>query len=332
MVQGKLMKRKSKIFILILFSLMLVTSFVDNVYAKSKELEIVMVLWRGMTEAEKGFQENMENLGYKVNYTIFNAKQNRSQLAAYLRLKFLPNIENYDYVYSFGTTASQMVKSINEYKVPHIFNIVTDPVKAKIVKTMENPGVNISGVSHKVPLENQIETALSLKKIRKIAFFFNPRESNSLIIKKEMESLSRKYKFDLFEFRTAPVNDMLEQNLLNLEKNQDGIDFVYIPLDSYLTTKSKDIGNCLKKIKIASLGTMKEHVDNGALLGLVPDYYNLGKKAAQVLDRNYRGEPLSQIEVQKEENPKIAINESTRKAIKVKIPRSLLKNAIIIES
>lgn len=323
-------RMKRKLFKIILL-LILLSTFTVKSFADAKKIKIVMVLWRGMTDSEKGFLDGLEKLEHEVDYDIFNAKQDRSELAKYLRLELLPKIENYDYIYSFGTTATQMVKSLELKNTPHIFNIVTDPVKANIVNSLELPGGNISGVSHKVSLEEQIKMAMKIKKIKNLAFFFNPRESNSLIIKTEMEYLSNKYAFNLLEYRTPPINNVLEDNLSDLKTKGKIIDFVYIPLDSYLTSKSTQIADYLKELKVASLAAIKEHVDNGALLGLVPDYYLLGKKAARVLDRHYNGENLAEIEVQREDNPKLAINNKTKKEITIEIPTSLLRKAIKID-
>ncbi|MFQ5936416.1 MAG: hypothetical protein ACE5LB_08420, partial [Acidiferrobacterales bacterium] len=48
--------------------------------AGGKELNIAMVLWRGETEAELGFKEGLQELGYSVRYTILNAGQDRAAL------------------------------------------------------------------------------------------------------------------------------------------------------------------------------------------------------------------------------------------------------------
>ena len=290
-----------------------------------------MLLWRGITDAERGFQDGIRELGYDGEYTIINANQDRSKFAGLLRKKLVPQLNEFNYIYSFGTTSTQMVTSINKGRIPQIFNIVTDPIKAGVANSMESAGENICGVSHKISLSLQVENALRLKKIKTLAFLYNAREANSNIIKNELEFIAEQYQFNLLEFRSAPVDDLLEKNLQRIKEKSNEIDAVYLPLDSFLVSKARLIGNHLKEAGIMSIGALKEYVSQGVLLGLVPDYYKLGKVAAKIVDRHVKGEKLSTIPVQTEKEPKIIINESTRKLLKIKIPKNILENAVIIE-
>src|SRR6266852_2417798 len=116
--------------------------------ASAKDLKIAMILWRGETEAEKGFQQGLKEFGYSVQYTVMNAGQDRTELGRLLRENLKPKLETFDYVYVFGTTVTLATKSIVQDKVPVIFNIVADPVGAGIVKSVEVSGGNIAGVTN----------------------------------------------------------------------------------------------------------------------------------------------------------------------------------------
>ena len=48
--------------------------------SSAKDLKIAMILWRGETEAEKGFQQGLKEFGYTVQYTVMNAGQDRTEL------------------------------------------------------------------------------------------------------------------------------------------------------------------------------------------------------------------------------------------------------------
>lgn len=45
-----------------------------------------------------------------------------------LRQQMLPKLAEYDYIYTFGTTATTMTKSLVANRKPLIFNVVSDPV------------------------------------------------------------------------------------------------------------------------------------------------------------------------------------------------------------
>jgi ABC-type uncharacterized transport system substrate-binding protein len=297
----------------------------------AKDLKIAMILWRGMTDAEKGFQEGLKESGYSAQYTYMDAKQSRSRLNTMLAKRLLPRLNEFDYVYSFGTTATQVVKQRNRGVRPHIFNIVADPVRSGIADSMESPGYNISGTSHNISLELQIENALKLRRISTLGFLFNPEETNSNIIKTDMKAIADKYKFNVIYFQSPPADNMLEKNLMQIENETAAIDAVYLPLDSYLISNAENIGSRLRKAGIFSIGAQKEYILKGVLMGLVPDYHKLGKAAANILDRHVKGEKLKDIPVQIDKNPKITINKRTGKVLKISIPEELLQNAVVIE-
>lgn len=73
-------------------------------------LSIAMVVWRGETDAEKGFVDELKALGYQPTITVYNAQQNQRTLALMVRKELRNNIDQYDYIYTFGTTVTKVVK------------------------------------------------------------------------------------------------------------------------------------------------------------------------------------------------------------------------------
>src|SRR5262249_32888490 len=112
--------------------------------ASAKDLKIAMVLWRGETEAEKGFQQGLKEFGYSVQYTVMNAGQDRTELGRLLREEVNPKLNNFDYLYVWGTTVASAAKSIVPDKVPQIFNIVADPIGAGLVQSAESSSIGIN--------------------------------------------------------------------------------------------------------------------------------------------------------------------------------------------
>ena len=314
----------------VLCILLIFLSPIGAISANTKEIRVAMVLWRGMTDAELGFQQALSDLGYIAHYTFLNGEQSRAGLATQLRTELVPYLNDYDYIYSFGTTATQMVKVINHATTPHIFNIVTDPVGAGIANSIESAGDKLSGVTHRISLDSQFENAQKIKKLGKVAFFFNPREKNSESIRTELLVIAKQRNFEIQEFRSPPVKHMLEKNLKQLREHPESIDAVYFPLDSYLVSEASLIGQSIKMIDILSIGALKEYVSGGVLLGLVPDYFNLGREAATILDSHMKGEALSNIPIYTKTNPKVLINETTRKLLDVNIPADIFSSATLL--
>lgn len=306
-----------------------VSLFQQGAYAQNKNIKIAMMLWRGELESEKGFRETLEKLGYTPEYTVFDAKQNKKKLAILLRTELAPRPDAFDYYYTFGTTVSKMTKDFLKNRVPQVFTIVLDPVKAKLVKNPEAPGENISGAMIKVPLEEQLDNVLQIRKIKKIAIIYNTGEKNSIIQVSEMEKSARKYGFQIIQL-PSPTVEVLEKNLKKLTAKEIDADAVYLPSDSFLASQAPRIASYTNAARILTIGGSSAFVKEGIFISTSFDYYASGKSAAEIIDRHQKGEKLENIAVQKNP-PAVFINKTTAELLGVEIPESILKKATFYE-
>jgi putative tryptophan/tyrosine transport system substrate-binding protein len=296
-----------------------------------KNLHIALLLWRGETEAEQGFKEELQALGYTVQYTVKNAEQNQQTLGQLLQYDIVPSLHTFDYLYTFGTTVSQITKAIIKNQAPQIFNIVTDPVGAGIVKDLQASGGNISGTTSNIPLTRQIAVALQILPFQRLGFFFNPREKNAMLVRQQLQEIAQQWHFDVVDLRSPPAEDMLHKNLQQLVEKSIVVDAIYLPPDSYMVSHASLIGAQLRAAKLPSIGSVQEFVEHGALVGVVADYAKLGRAAARIVHRHQHGEQLQQIPVQTDEAPVVLINKTSSALLNLSIPDAVLKEALVVE-
>lgn len=302
----------------------------NPVRAGEKSLKVAMILWRGETRAEYGFKDGLKELGYSAEYVIKNANQDTKKLGLLLSgLK--PEFDKFDYIYTFGTTVSRRTRVIVNDKVPQIFNVVTDPVRAGIVQSAESSGGNISGMSDAIPISLQIRSALEVIKFIRLGIFFNPREKNSMLIRKELYEAAKDLDFEVIDLRSPPVQKMLQGNLKRLIDGSILVDAVYLPSDSFLVSHAKLIGSQLRAAKIKSIGEVKSFIEHGVLMGVVIDYYQLGRAVAKIVDRHQKGEKLQNIPIGKIKEPYLIINKTTSDILNINIPEAVMKKANIVE-
>lgn len=296
-----------------------------------KDLKIAMITWRGETKAEQGFKDGLKELGYSVQYTTLNPEQNRTKLGHLLREELQPRLKEFDYIYTFGTTVTKAAIQIVNNQVPQVFTLVFDPVGAGIVQSMDSPGANISGASNSVSLALQLDTALKIMKFKKLGLLFNPREKQSVLVREQLQALAASRNLEIVDLRSPPALDSLKDNLQKLKDKSIVVDAIYLPPDSFLTSNSKLIGPELKAAKIRSIATVNTFIDDGALMGFVPDYHKLGKAAAGIIDRHQKGERLQNIPVATDKEPQLLINRATARLLGVTIPEGLLAKATFVE-
>ena len=325
---------KTKIGLLVLFSIVFIsgTAFVRLPQGNAKALKIALVLWRGETDGEKGFKDGLKELGYTVDYTVFNGERDTSKLVYLIRTKI--HYDNFDYIYSFGTTVSLKVKQWREQKgikTPQIFNLPANPVKTGIVKSMQGSGGNHAGTASGVSIGLQILNALKAHQIKKMGIFFNPIEPQSKIFQETLIEVGKEMGFKVVSLRTASSPKALETNLTKLKDGSIDVDSVYLPQDGFLISNASGIADQLTQAGLVSVGANKTLVEAGITIGTLPSYYKLGKLAASIVNRHQQGEKLKEIPVLVDEAPQLLINRTTVKKLGLKIPDELSRECILVD-
>ncbi len=297
----------------------------------AKTLKIALVLWRGETDGEKGFKDGLNELGYSAEYEIFNGEQDIGKLVYQIRKEI--RYENYDYIYSFGTTVSLKVKQCLETKrinIPQIFNLPANPVKTGIVKSMDGSGGNLAGTASGVSIRLQILNALKTHQIKKMGIFFNPIEPQSQVFQESLMEIGKEMGFEVVSLRTASSAVALESNLSKLISQSLDVDSVYLPQDGFLISNASLIAEALIKARLVSVGANRKLVEAGITIGTLPSYYKLGRLAAEVVNRHQQGEKIEEIPVLVDEAPQLLINMTTVKKLGLSIPEDLFTESVIV--
>ncbi|MFO1330318.1 MAG: ABC transporter substrate binding protein, partial [Rubrivivax sp.] len=126
-----------------------------------KPLRIYAILFRGMTDVEKGFEEYFSARKIPVQITYRDLNRDNGRMAG-----FLEEIRTTrpDLVYTWGTSVTlgvvgptdAVVKGQHITDIPVVFTLVAAPVQAKIVPDLRSSGRNVTGVTHVVPTDAQM--------------------------------------------------------------------------------------------------------------------------------------------------------------------------------
>lgn len=304
----------------VLFTVLVLVLFLKPAICRPehpKTYTVAMITWRHETQAEKGFKDSLSRYGYRINWEMFDAEQDTGKLSG-----FLPRIKklNPDLIYVFGTTATRIVLA-GITDIPVLFNVVTRPVEAGIIKSWSRSGNNATGVSSMVPLINQLRALKKVVDYKVLGMLYNPREPNSLIQKKIVQSLSRQLHFTLMACPISHARD-IEPVISELSNRADA---VYLPSDSKIISLGRPIMTLVNRYRLPSLSAVERLVlTDDALMGLVPDYYDLGTLAASSAIRIFNGEDPGEIPCATLKYFRISINMRTARKTAVQIPTALL--------
>ena len=287
---------------------------------------VLFINWRGQTPCDAGLRDGLKDLGVAINIEDFNADQDKAKLEA-----FLSTIDEkkYAFIYTFGTTVS--TKTAAKVKnTPILFGIVTNPLKSGLVQSWDKSGNNVTGVSHAIPIADQVEFILGLGQFEKIGMVFNPKEKNSQIANEE---LSKQLSAKGVSYASYPVESEGDIKAVVEKASADKLGMMYLPSDSFINSQAEKIIPELSKHGIPTYGALEKQVKSGAMIGIVSSYYTVGKelslKAAEVL----KGKKPSDIpsNILPLESQTILVNAKTVETVKADIPYQILSTAKVVE-
>jgi len=265
--------------------------------ASTGPFRIAMILWRGDTDVEKGFRDYLKAHQIDASITVLNIDRSMARLpAAIAAAKELKP----DLVYTWGTGPSLGV--IGEYDkvspatnitdIPVLFTMVTSPTGSRIISQPGKSGRNVTGVSHIAPLEAQIRAMRDYRQVSRLAVLYNPAESNSVLVIKRLQTLLPQENIELIA-EAAPLDDKgqpradpLPAMVAKVAEREP--QFLYIGPDTFIGDNRDVItGEGIRHGLPTFTGTELEIRTSNAMVGLVTNYYALGKfagyKAEQIL-------------------------------------------------
>jgi len=285
-----------------------------------KQAVIAMITWRGQTDAERGFIDGLSEKIHEPIILTYDADQSLTNLA---RILDLIGSRKVDLIYVFGTTTTQFVLS-RVKNVPVVFNIVSRPIASGIIANWERSGNNATGVSNEVHAHHQLKALKKVVDFRVLGVIYNPKEHNSVVNARIVRELQIQMGFRIVEL-CIQDSSAIPSVLGDLNGK---VDAVYIPADSLIISLGDKIMAAVNAAGIPSLACTECMVpDNGALLALVPDYYQLGRIAAEKAVRILNGETPGEIPSSFPDYFKMWVNMPTAKKIDIQIPLSILMMA-----
>jgi putative ABC transport system substrate-binding protein len=290
-----------------------------------KKVSIAMVLWRGETESEEAFRESLAaSPDFDPQFTVFDAQVDKDRLAAKLAEV---KKGRFDLIYAFGTLVAQSLAAIVR-DTPVVFNIVARPLESGLIRSWEDSGSNLTGVSNAVPMASAFRSLRLLMHIRKLGFIYNPAEPNATIQLKEVEDQQA-----AFGFRVVPLPlPRAEEVQATLSKVVgSGLDAVMLPSDSLVQTHAEALLAFLNRYGMPTIATIPDMArTKGALLALGPDYRALGALAAASALEVLRGKAPSRVPSRTGQRLVFVINKKTAKRLGITLPIPLVKMSTLV--
>lgn len=325
-----------KLFILLIMSLVLVACGKNGndeavkeeaatETSSAKKVGVVQIADHiALERARSGFEEELKKTNPDVEIISKNANGDLTVVPSIIK-SFQD--KNVDLIYAIATPAAQGAKN-GEKEIPIIFNAVTDPESADLLKNLEEPEGNITGVSDYFSISAQLEEMLNIfPDIKNVGVMFSTNEANSKFQVEELKKAAEGFGLNVVEVGVNNINDVST----SIKTIEPKIDIFMAITDNTVSSASSIIAESLKAAKIPSFASEEGPVENGILISAGVDYLDLGKKAAGMASEILGGKKVSEVPVLFSTETRKVVNKKTAEALGLADDEKLMEDAKVVE-
>jgi putative ABC transport system substrate-binding protein len=227
-------------------------------------------------------------------------------------------------------TAQALANQIKDR--PVVYSVVTDPVSAGLVESMDKGGANITGTSDMTPVRTQLDLLLSMAPVKRLGHLYASGEANSVALAAIVKQYCAEKGIEYVE-ATVTNSSEVKSALLSIA---DRIDGLYLGNDNTVFSALSAVSEVTlaKKIPLMSADpSSAETIPVLAALGY--DYYQMGRATGKIVVRILNGEKTKDIPGFLPTDPEalvLVLNQDVAAQIGVKLDPALVDRAKVLVS
>ena len=299
-----------------------------------KEFHIGVLQWTEKVEAYnqtyKGVYDGLNHKGYKEGLNLKidykNVEQDK-KLALKAAQEFVK--KEVDLIVALGTGSSlAALKATEKKQIPIVFSIVGAPKATGIIHDYDDSKRNITGVSMKVPVKEQFQMIKDiLPDVKKLGIIYCTEMPQAVATGQEATAVASEFGWEQLTI-SLPKGELpqLEKKVESLAQN---VDVIYIPTDPILNSPEnmRIILRMADERMIPVVAVAKKFVEDGVLLAVHCDFYEIGRQAADPIAHVLEGIDVRTIHSQKPMIKKISLNLIKAQQLNIKIKRNVILRA-----
>jgi putative tryptophan/tyrosine transport system substrate-binding protein len=185
-----------------------------------------------------------------------------------------------DLVLAIATPSAQAVVQ-NVKDTPVVFAAITDPVSAKLVKSLDKPGANVTGAAdtHPDAVPKLMDfIAAEFPKVKSVGIIVNEGEPNAAVMLKTAETALAKHNVKVVKAAVANSSEVKQA----AESLVGRADAFYITLDNTVVSAVESIIKVANEKKIPFFSSDRDTVEKGAVATFGFKYYDHGYQAGKM--------------------------------------------------
>jgi putative ABC transport system substrate-binding protein len=272
------------------------------------------------------FAHRLRELGWIEGRTVaieYRWAEGRSERAAEIAAELVRL--NVDVIFTSGTASVAAARRATSI-IPIVFAAAADPVGAGLVASLAKPGGNVTGLSVQQPdlagkrLEILREVVPGL---RRLAILANVGAPGSMLDLTEVLASARTLDLEVARIEIQRAEDIAPA----FDVVRGRAEALYVVSDPLMTIHRLRINTLALGARIPTMHALREYVEAAGLMSYGPNFPDLFRRAAELVDRILRGAKPGDIPVAQPIKFDFVINLTTAKALGLEVPPTLLARA-----
>ena len=272
------------------------------------------------------FVQRMRELGWVESRTVvteYRWAEGRDDrfveiAAEFIRLKV-------NVILTYGTPSTLAAKKATAV-VPIVFAAAGDPVGTGLVASLARPGGNVTGLSIQ-----QTDTATKrlellrevVPSVRRLAILTHVGSLNAMLEMNEVRVAAGALGLEVIVLEVQQPADITPA----MEAIKGRVDALYVASAPLLSTNRVRINTLALVAQLPTMHTFRQWVEAAGLMSYGPNFPDLFRRAADLVDKVLRGAKPADIPVEQPTKFDLVINLTTARALGLAIPPTLLARA-----
>jgi putative ABC transport system substrate-binding protein len=288
---------------------------------------LVQEMGRAQSQAIKGLGEEFRRLGYREKKNLFvdtrNVKGNRTALQPAAGELLARKVSA---IFTTGTSATRAAMAATS-RVPIVFAHPSDPVSSGLINSAGERAKNLTGVA--AYAAEMTERRLRLFKeiypeLRRIVIFY---DANNAFSREQFAAVERSAKNLNWQVAGYGIKstDELKTTLSGLHP-ENGM-AIFQVADDLVESESEFVFETARQKKLPTMFNEESWTVGGAMAAYGPNYLEMGRLAARLLDRVFKGEKPEALPIERATKFDLTLNYRTASFIGFRFPQPILKKA-----
>ena len=300
-----------------------------SIMAKTAKVAVSQIVEHPALDATRqGLVDGLKAKGYEQGKNLefdYKTAQGNPAIAVQIARQYVGE-QPYVLVGIATPTAQALVSATRS--IPVVFTAVTDPVGAKLVKQLEQPGQNVTGLSDLSPVTQHVELIKEiLPNAKSIGVVFNPGEANAVALVDLLKQSAEAHGLKVVEATALKSADVQSATQAIADKS----DVIYAPTDNTVASAIEGMIVAATQSKTPVLAGATSYVEKGAIAGLGFDYYQVGVQTAEYVAAILEGSEPGSLDVKVAEGSDLVVNKAAADKLGMTIPQSVLDRATSVK-